>query len=134
MPDTLAETLHELIVATRILANEKILDAFGHVSVRNPNDPSRYFIPRHRAPELAEISDLVELNLDSEPVKPTDARLYSERVIHGEIYKARPDVTAIVHCHPTSLLPFCISSIPLVPVFLMGATIGPHVPDRKAHV
>ena len=58
MPDTLADTLHELIVATRILANEKILDAFGHVSVRNPNNPSHYFIPRHRAPELAEAARL----------------------------------------------------------------------------
>ena len=93
MPDVLAETLHELIVATRILANEKILDAFGHVSVRHPHDPQRYFIPRHRAPELAEVSDLVELTLDSEPVRPTEFRLYSEKVIHGEIYKARPDVT-----------------------------------------
>ena len=99
MPDTLAETLHELIVATRILANEKILDAFGHVSVRNPNNPSHYFIPRHRAPELAEISDIVELDLDSVPVKPTDFRLYSERVIHGEIYKARPDVHEIGRAH-----------------------------------
>ena len=124
MPDTLAETLHELIVATRILANEKILDAFGHVSVRNPNDPSRYFIPRHRAPELAEISDLVELNLDSEPVKPTDARLYSERVIHGEIYKARPDVHAVVHHHAHTILPFAISGREIVPVFHLAAVIG----------
>src|SRR5580704_8950691 len=124
MPDTLAETLHELIVATRILANEKILDAFGHVSVRNPNDPSRYFIPRHRAPELAEISDLVELNLESEPVKPTDFRLYSERVIHGEIYKARPDVHAVVHHHAHTVLPFAISGREIVPVFHLAAVIG----------
>jgi hypothetical protein len=89
MSDAIADALHELIVATRILSTEKILDAFGHVSVRHPGDPQHYFIPRHRAPELAEISDLVELTLDSEPVRPTDVRLYSERVIHGEIYKAR---------------------------------------------
>jgi HCOMODA/2-hydroxy-3-carboxy-muconic semialdehyde decarboxylase len=124
MPDTLAETLHELIVATRILANEKILDAFGHVSVRNPNNPSRYFIPRHRAPELAEISDIVELNLDSEPVKPTDFRLYSERVIHGEIYKARPDVHAVCHHHAHTILPFAISGAEIVPVFHLAAVIG----------
>lgn len=65
MPDQITELLHELIVSTRIMANEKVLDAFGHVSVRNPGDPKRYFISRHRAPELAEISDIVELNLDS---------------------------------------------------------------------
>jgi HCOMODA/2-hydroxy-3-carboxy-muconic semialdehyde decarboxylase len=124
MPESLAETLHELIVATRILANEKILDAFGHVSVRNPNNPSHYFIPRHRAPELAEISDIVELNLDSEPVKPTDFRLYSERVIHGEIYKARPDVHAVCHHHAHTILPFAISGREIVPVFHLAAVIG----------
>jgi ribulose-5-phosphate 4-epimerase/fuculose-1-phosphate aldolase len=127
MPDILAETLHELIVATRILAHEKILDAFGHVSVRHPHDPQRYFIPRHRAPELAEVSDLVELTLDSEPVRPTEFRLYSEKVIHGEIYKARPDVLAVCHHHAHTVLPFAISGQQIVPVFHLGAVIG-HVP------
>src|SRR6202162_2948815 len=120
----IAELLHELIVATRILANEKVLDAFGHVSVRHPGDPKRYFIPRHRAPELAEISDIVELNLDSEPVKPTEFRLYSERVIHGEIYKARPEVNAVVHHHAHAVLPYAISGREMVPVFHLGAVIG----------
>jgi HCOMODA/2-hydroxy-3-carboxy-muconic semialdehyde decarboxylase len=124
MPDSIAETLHELIVATRILANENVLDAFGHVSVRHPHDPTRYFIPRHRAPELAEVADVVELNLDSEPVRPTEFRLYSERVIHGEIYKARPDVHAVVHHHAHAVLPFAISGTELVPVFHLGAVIG----------
>jgi len=125
MPDDIAETLHELIVATRILANEKVLDAFGHVSVRHPHDPQRYFIPRHRAPELAEVSDLVELTLDSEPVRPTDFRLYSEKVIHGEIYKARPDVNAVVHHHAHTVLPFAISGRQIVPVFHLAAVVGP---------
>ncbi len=124
MPDVLAETLYELIVATRILANEKVLDAFGHVSVRHPHDPQRYFIPRHRAPELAEVSDLVELTLDSEPVRPTDFRLYSEKVIHGEIYKARPDVHAVCHHHAHAVLPYAISGQEIVPVFHLGAVIG----------
>src|SRR5581483_7942940 len=132
MPDDLAALLHELIVATRILANEKVLDAFGHVSVRHPRDPSRYFIPRHRAPELAEISDLVELTLDSEPVRPTDVRLYSERVIHGEIYKARPDVNAVCHHHAHAMMPYAISGRELVPVFHLGAVIG-HVPFWDQH-
>ena len=127
MPDALAETLHELIVATRILANERILDAFGHVSVRHPHDPKRYFIPRHMAPELAEISDIIELTLDSEPVRPTEFRLYSEKVIHGEIYKARPDVNAVVHHHAHTVLAFAISGQQIVPVFHLGAVIG-HVP------
>jgi len=124
MPDAIAELLHELIVATRILASQKVLDAFGHVSVRHPQNPQRYFISRHQAPELAEVSDLVELNLDSEPVKPTQFRLYSERVIHGEIYKARPEVNAVCHHHAHAVLPFCISGQQLVPVFHLPAVIG----------
>jgi ribulose-5-phosphate 4-epimerase/fuculose-1-phosphate aldolase len=128
MPEDIADVLHQLIVTTRILANEEVLDAFGHVSVRHPHDPNRYFIPRHRAPELAEISDLVELNLDSEPVRPTQYRLYSERVIHGEIYKARPEVNAVVHHHAHAVLPYAISGRELVPVFHLGAVIGSTVP------
>jgi HCOMODA/2-hydroxy-3-carboxy-muconic semialdehyde decarboxylase len=125
--DALADLLHELIVATRILANQKVLDAFGHVSVRHPRDPQRYFIPRHCAPELAEMSDIIELDIESQPVRPTEFRMYSERVIHGEIYKARPDVNAVCHHHSHAVLPFCISGRELVPVFHLPAVIG-HVP------
>src|SRR5262249_49365439 len=78
MPDAFAQLRHELAVANRILANEGIIDAFGHISVRNPNDPGRYFISRHRASELVEPSDILEMTLDSKPVVPTDVRLYSE--------------------------------------------------------
>jgi ribulose-5-phosphate 4-epimerase/fuculose-1-phosphate aldolase len=127
MPDDLAELLHELIVSTRILANQNVLDAFGHVSVRHPRNPQHYFISRHQAPELAEVGDLVELDLDSESVRSTEFRLYSERVIHGEIYKARPDVNAVCHHHSHAVLPFCISGQQLVPVFHLPAVIG-HVP------
>jgi len=127
MADELAELLHELIVATRILANQRVLDAFGHVSVRHPEDPQRYLISRHQAPELAEVADLVELDLDSNPVQPTEFRLYSERVIHGEIYKARSEVNAVCHHHSHAVLPYCISGQQLVPVFHLPAVIG-HVP------
>jgi len=127
MADTLADVLHELIVATRILANEDVLDAFGHVSVRHPGNPGRYFISRHQAPELAEVTDLVELDLNSEPVKPTEFRLYSERVIHGEIYKVRPEINAVCHHHAHAVLPYAISGTDLLPVFHLGAVIG-HVP------
>jgi ribulose-5-phosphate 4-epimerase/fuculose-1-phosphate aldolase len=127
MADDLADILHELIVSTRILANENVLDAFGHVSVRHPRDPQRYFISRHQAPELAEVSDLIELDLESEPIRPTEFRLYSERVIHGEIYKARPEVNAVCHHHAHAVLPYAISGQEMVPVFHLGAVIG-HVP------
>ena len=124
MPDPFAELRHELAVANRILANEGIIDAFGHISVRNPKDPSRYFIARHRAAELVEPPDVLEMTLDSEPVVPTRVRLYSEMVIHGEIYKARPDVNSVCHHHAPAVLPFCATGVALVPLFHLGGTLG----------
>jgi ribulose-5-phosphate 4-epimerase/fuculose-1-phosphate aldolase len=128
MPDAFAELRHELAVANRILANEGIIDAFGHISVRNPKDPNRYFISRHRASELVEPSDVLEMTLDSKPVVPTNVRLYSEMVIHGEIYKARPDVNSVCHHHAPSVLPFCATGVELVPLFHLGGALGPKVP------
>src|SRR5947209_3304224 len=128
MTDAFAELRHELAVANRILANEGIIDAFGHISVRNPNDPNRYFISRHRASELVEPSDILEMTLDSKPVVPTHVRLYSEMVIHGEIYKVRPDVNSVCHHHAPSVLPFCATGVELVPLFHLGATLGDKVP------
>jgi HCOMODA/2-hydroxy-3-carboxy-muconic semialdehyde decarboxylase len=128
MPDPYAALRHELAVANRILANEGIIDAFGHISTRHPKDPNRYFISRHRASELVEPSDILEMTLDSEPVVPTRVRLYSEMVIHGEIYKARPDVNAISHHHGMAFLPFCNSGEAPVALYHMGAQIGDEVP------
>jgi ribulose-5-phosphate 4-epimerase/fuculose-1-phosphate aldolase len=128
MPDKVAELRRELAIANRVLANEDVVDAFGHVSIRHPEHPDRYLISSHRAPELVEPSDILEFTLDSVPVKRTDARLYSELVIHGEVYKARPDVNAVCHHHSPAVLPFCISGVELVPVMHLGATMGPKVP------
>jgi len=128
MPDQFAELRHEIAVANRILANEGIIDAFGHISARNPKDPNRYFISRHRASELVEPSDVLEMTLDSKPVVSTNLRLYSEMVIHGEIYKARPDVNSVCHHHAPSVLPFCATGVELVPLFHLGGTLGAKVP------
>ena len=128
MPDAFAELRHELAVANRILANEGIIDAFGHISVRNPKDPNRYFISRHRASELVEPSDILEMTLDSKPIVPTNVRLYSEMVIHGEIYKVRPDVNSVCHHHAPSVLPFCATGVELMPLFHLGGTLGIKVP------
>ncbi len=125
---SVSDACREIVLATRMLVNEGVMDAFGHVSLRSPDDPGRYLMSRACAPNLITPGDILAYTLDSDPVQPATAPLFAERVIHGEIYKARPDVMAIVHCHPTPLLPYCISSTPLVPVFLMGATIGPQVP------
>jgi ribulose-5-phosphate 4-epimerase/fuculose-1-phosphate aldolase len=130
MPDVLAQARHDLAVANRICAHEGIIDAFGHLSMRHPKDPGRYLISRSRSPELVEPSDIYEYTLDSEPVKPLpkNTKGYGELVIHGEIYKARPDVTAVAHHHGMAILPFCNAGIELKAVYHMGAQIGPKVP------
>jgi len=128
VPDKFAELRHELAVANRILAHEGVIDAFGHVSVRHPDDPGRYFLSRSRSPEFVEPGDILEFDLDSQSIKPPTVHLYAERVIHGEIYKARPDVTAVCHHHAAAIMPFCISGDPIVPVFHLGASMGAVAP------
>ena len=128
MQQATSDVRRDIVQATQILVNEGVMDAFGHVSVRDTSDSGRYLMSRSCAPNLITEANILEFTLESNPVEPTDAQLFAERVIHGEIYKARPDVMAVVHCHPVALLPFCISATPLVPVFIMGASIGPQVP------
>lgn len=128
MTTIIDKTRIETAIGNRILANEGVLDAFGHVSMRHPANPNRYFLSRSRAPELVEPGDIIEYDLDSNPVKPTSERPYAERVIHGEIYKVRPDVMSIVHHHAPAVMPFCISGTELMPVMHLGAVIGQKVP------
>lgn len=128
MAMTLAEARNQLARANRMIANEGVLDAFGHVTMRHPTDPGRYLMSRSRAPELVQPEDIHEFTLESQIVKPIEARLYGERVIHGEIYKARPEVNAVCHHHAPSILPFCISGMELKPVYHLGATLGASVP------
>lgn len=133
MADALDKARAEVALGNRILANEGVLDAFGHVSVRHPRDPKRYLLSRSRAPQLVAPGDVSEYDLDSNPVRPTNEKLYAERVIHGEIYKARPDVMAVAHHHAPAMMPFCITGAPLVPVFHLGATAGASVPFWDQH-
>jgi ribulose-5-phosphate 4-epimerase/fuculose-1-phosphate aldolase len=117
-----------LATANAILAREGVLDAFGHVSIRNPTNPSTMYLARSLAPELVIESDILEFDLSAEPVGPCDVPLYSERVIHAAIYRMRPDVNAICHHHAPPILPFCLSSLTLRVVTQLGATIGSKVP------
>ena len=133
MPDHLTDLIEELAVANRILGHEGVIDAFGHVSVRHPDDPGRYFLSRSRSPLLVEPDDILEYTLDSEPVKPPTTRLYSERVIHGCIYQARSDVMAVCHHHAPAVMPFCITGKPIVPVFHLGGAIGAETPFWDQH-
>jgi ribulose-5-phosphate 4-epimerase/fuculose-1-phosphate aldolase len=129
MPTDLAQLRYEIALANRILSHEGVLDAFGHVSARHPDDPNKYLLSRSRAPELVEPDDIIVFDLESNPAEKTDARFYGERVIHGEIFKARPDVMAVCHHHAASMMPYVISSAPLVPVFHLGATLGQSLPN-----
>ena len=130
MADALAQARLDLAVANRICALEGIIDAFGHVSMRHPTRKDRYLLARSRSPEVVEPGDIYEYDLDSEPVTllPKGVMGYGERVIHGEIYRARPDVNALAHHHGMAFLPFCNSGAPLLPLYHMGAQIGEKVP------
>lgn len=118
----------DIATANRILAHEGVLDAFGHVSARHPDRPDRYFLSRSRAPELVEADDILEYDLDSRAIAKNPPALYSERVIHGEIFKARPDVMAICHHHAPAFMPHVICGIDYMPVFHLGAVGGMRPP------
>jgi HCOMODA/2-hydroxy-3-carboxy-muconic semialdehyde decarboxylase len=133
MPDPRKAVSYELALASRMLANEGVLDAFGHVSLRHPGDPSHFLLSRSRSPQLVEPADLIEFTLDAEPVRATSERLFAERVIHGCIYQARPDVMAVCHHHAPAVLPFCIAGVPIVPVFHLGAAGGTTIPFWQQH-
>jgi ribulose-5-phosphate 4-epimerase/fuculose-1-phosphate aldolase len=119
----------DLVIANRILANQDVVDAYGHVSVRHPTDPTRFFLARSLAPEFITPDDIVEFTLDGNPVRPEKRALYLERFIHGGILEARPDVMAVVHAHAEDTLPFGIArETPLRPVIHSGSFIGSNVP------
>jgi HCOMODA/2-hydroxy-3-carboxy-muconic semialdehyde decarboxylase len=126
--DALEQAIREVVIANRILANERVVDAYGHVSVRHPLDPSRYLLSRSRAPELVERGDVIEFDLEGKAVSGDARPPYLERFIHGAIYEARPDVQAVVHAHAEAVLPFTISTTPLRPVVHMASFVGPQLP------
>lgn len=120
--------IEDLVAANRILADQGVLDGYGHVSARHDRDPGRYLLSRSRAPELVTADDVMEYDLDSNPVEAKGRAMYLERFIHGAIYKARPDVRAVVHHHSPSVIPFGISTVPLRPVYHMSAFLAEGVP------
>ena len=123
----LDDLLNQLVVANKILANEGVVDAYGHVSFRHPDNPERFFLARSLAPEFVERDDLLEFTLDGDPV--SDRRPpYLERFIHGGIYESRRDVGAVVHAHAEATLPFGITDVPLRAVIHSGSFIGTNVP------
>jgi ribulose-5-phosphate 4-epimerase/fuculose-1-phosphate aldolase len=124
-----AKLIEDLAAAYRILAEHGVIDAYGHVSVRSPSEPQRYFLARHLAPELVTMRDILAYDLDSNPIEARERESVRERFIHGEIYKTRPDVMAVVHNHSPSVVPFSVTQVSLRPVFHMAAFIGQGVPN-----
>jgi len=118
----------DLVAANRILAMQGVLDGWGHVSVRHDRDPQRYLLSRSLAPELITAKDILEFDLDNNPVDAKGRNLYTERFIHGEIYKTRPDVAAIAHMHAPPVIPFGVIDVPLKPIYHRAAFIALGVP------
>jgi len=122
------DLIEDLVAANRILADQGVLDGYGHVSMRHPGNPERYLLSRSLAPELVTAADIMEHDLDSNPVDLRGRTAFLERFIHGEIYKARPNINAVVHSHSPAVVPFSVSNVPLRPFYHMGAFLGVGVP------
>jgi HCOMODA/2-hydroxy-3-carboxy-muconic semialdehyde decarboxylase len=116
--------LDELVTANRIVAAEGVVDAFGHVSIRHPDDPRRYIMSRSRSPALVGVDDLMEFALDGTPLDPRGRAMYAERHIHGAIYEARPDVAAVIHNHSPAVIPFGVTGVKLRPLLHVAGAMG----------
>lgn len=123
-----ASLVDDLVAANRILAAEGVLDGMGHVSVRHPGEPGRFLLARSMAPALVTAADILQYDFDGRLVGGGDQASYQERFIHAEIYRARPDVQAIVHCHTPSLIPFAASDVPLRAMYHMAAFVADGIP------
>jgi HCOMODA/2-hydroxy-3-carboxy-muconic semialdehyde decarboxylase len=128
MSETLARLKHDLALAHRVLVDQGVMDVFGHVSVRHPDRPDRFLLPIATAPGRMTSADIIEYDMNAEPVEASQARLYSERIIHSCIFRARPDVGAICHHHAPDMMPFCQTGAPLRPSTQTGASMGAQVP------
>jgi HCOMODA/2-hydroxy-3-carboxy-muconic semialdehyde decarboxylase len=123
-----AERIADLAAASRILVAHGVVDGFGHVSMRHPTAPERYLMARSIAPALVTPKDIMEYDLDSNPVNANGRSSFLERFIHGEIYKARPDIMAVVHSHSPSVIPFGLVGVPMQAMFHNAAFLAVGVP------
>lgn len=132
---SVAALIEDLVAANRILAHHGVLDGFGHVSARHPERPDRFLLSCSRAPALVSAADIMEFDLDSAAQGGDNRKPYLERFIHGEIYRMRSDVKAIVHSHSPSVIPFAASSVKLRPVYHMGSFLSAGAPvfDIRRH-
>ena len=123
-----AAVIDDIVTGSRVLADFGVLDGFGHVSARDPNNPNHFLMSRSLAPALVTAGDIMEFDLDGNAVDARGRALFLERFIHAEIYKARPDVMAVVHTHSPNVIPFTISQVPLRAVFHNAAFLAAGAP------
>lgn len=123
-----ANLIDELVVANRILYNQGVVDGFGHVSGRSPTDPTHFFMARSVAPSGVTPQDIMEFDVQGNVVGDDKRNPYAERFIHSEIYKARPDVMAVVHAHAPSVIGFGVTGVPLRPLYHMSGFLGKGTP------
>jgi HCOMODA/2-hydroxy-3-carboxy-muconic semialdehyde decarboxylase len=121
--------IDDLVAAYRILAEYGVIDAYGHVSLRSPANPLRYYLARSLAPERVQAEDIMEYDLDSNPLDAKGRESVTERFIHGEIYKARPEIMSVVHNHSPSVVPFSVTGVPMRALWHMAAFIGDGLPN-----
>jgi ribulose-5-phosphate 4-epimerase/fuculose-1-phosphate aldolase len=124
----LNEQLEDLVIANRILAHEGVVDGFGHVSLRHPERPDRFFMSRSRSPELVTHEDIMEFDLDCNPIDQRGRVMYGERAIHGAIFQVRPDVGSVVHNHAHEIIPYSVTKTPMRQVIHTAGGMGHHVP------
>jgi HCOMODA/2-hydroxy-3-carboxy-muconic semialdehyde decarboxylase len=129
MSERVTAAIRDLVVANRILGNEGVVDAFGHVSIRHPGNPGRYYLACSRSPGLVVVDDIVEFDLDSNRLDGTNRAIYAERFIHGCIYKARPDVMSVCHSHAHAVVPFTVTNAQVDPIWVMASGSGPNLPN-----
>jgi HCOMODA/2-hydroxy-3-carboxy-muconic semialdehyde decarboxylase len=131
--NTIEQAKWDVMSANHILAREGVLDGYGHVSLRHPDNPQRFFLARSRSPELVGVEDVMEFTLDGNVVGDDSRAPYLERFIHGAIFAARPDVVSVVHSHQEDVVPYSISSVPLRAVWHQACSMGTHVPVWDIH-
>lgn len=124
---TIARLIEDLVAANRILANENVVDAFGHVSVRHPDDPNRYFLSRARSPQLIDADDIMEFMLDGTPARQSSGTPYAERFIHSGLYEVQPHTQSVVHSHSQAVVPFSVGGEVIRPIMHNCAPIGAEV-------
>jgi ribulose-5-phosphate 4-epimerase/fuculose-1-phosphate aldolase len=126
--DAVSRAVVDIVIANRILANQGVVDAYGHVSRRHPLRPDRFLLSRSRSPELVEVDDVQEYALDGTPVGAPGGHPYLERFIHAGIYRARADVQAVAHAHAEEVLPYTLVAAPLIPVIQNAGVLGATIP------